>query len=249
MSWLWRQSQVTTRAGTHHWQGKTVSPCDVKTPRYDGVKIYSRLGQDTSIRYELALTPGPGHITGRRRLQVRATSRPQDVVLGKFKIYSRLGLSTPICIRNELALGPGCNKSLAGEDRKSMRRQDSEIRWCQDLFKAGPGYLHSKRAGTDTGTRTHHWQGKTVSPCDVKTPRYGGVKIYSRLGLGTSETNWPQDRYATNHWQGKAVSPCDVKTPRYGGVKIYSRLGQDTSIRDELALTLGPGHITGRGRP
>ena len=40
-----------------HWQGKTVSPCDVKTPRYDDVKIYSRLGQDTSIRYELALTP------------------------------------------------------------------------------------------------------------------------------------------------------------------------------------------------
>ena len=128
MSWLWRQSRVTTRAGTHLWRGKTVSPCDVKTPRYDGVKIYSRLDQDTSIRYELALTPGPGHITGRGRLQVRATSRPRDVVLGNFRIYSRLGLGTSICIRDELAPGPGCNKSLAGEDRKSMRCQDSEIR-------------------------------------------------------------------------------------------------------------------------
>ena len=161
MSWLWRQSRVTTRAGTHHWQGKTVSPFDVKTPRYGGVKIYSRLGQDTSIRYELALIPGPGHITGRGRLQVRATLRPRDVVLGNFKIYLRLGLGISICFRDELA----------------------------------------------------------------------------------------QDRDATNHWRGKTVSPCDVKTPRYGGAKIYSRLGQDTSIRYELALTLGPGHITGRGRP
>ena len=208
MSWLWRQSRVTTRAGTHHWQGKTVSPCDVKTPRYGGVKIYSRLDQVTSIRNELALTPGPGHITGRGRLRVRATSRPRDVVLGNFRIYSRLGLGTSICIRDELAPGPGCNKSLAGEDRKSMRRQDSEIRWCQDLLKARARYLNMR-------------------------PRRTG----------------PRTRMQQNHWQGKTVSPCDVKTLRYGGAKIYSRLGQDTSIRDELALTPGPGHITGRGRP
>ena len=111
--------------------------------------------------------------TGRGRPQVRATSRPQDVVLGNFKIYSRLGLGTSICIRNELAQDRDTTKSLAGEDRKSMRRQDSEIRWCQDLLKAGPGYLHSIRAGTDTGTGTHHWQGKTASSSDIKTSRCG----------------------------------------------------------------------------
>ena len=208
MSWLWRQSRVTTRAGTHHWQGKTVSPYDVKTPRYDGVKIYSRLGQDTSIRYELALTPGPGHITGRRRLQVRATSRPQDVVLGNFKIYSRLGLSTSICIRDELAPGPGCNKSLAGEDRKSMRRQGSEIRWCQDLLKAGPGYLHPRRAGADTGTGTHHLAGE-----DRKSMRRQDSEIrwcQDLLKARARHLNMrprragPQDR-DPNHWQAKTV--------------------------------------------
>ena len=153
ISWLWCQSRVTTRTGTHHWQGKTVSPCDVKTSRYDGAKICSRPDQVTSIRYELALTPGPGHITGRGRLRVRATSRPRDVVLGNFKIYPRLGLGTSICIRDELAPGPGCNKSLAGEDRKSMRRQDSEVRWCQDLLKvrARHLYMRPKRAGPRTG--------------------------------------------------------------------------------------------------
>ena len=81
--------------------------------------------------------------------------------------------------QDKLALAPvsgyhkGRNTSLAGEDRKSMRRQDSEIWWCQDLLKAGPGYLHSIRAGTDAGTGTHHWQGKTASPCDIKTSRCG----------------------------------------------------------------------------
>ena len=137
ISWLWRQSRVTTRAGTHHWQGKTVSPCDVKTPRYDGVKIYSRLGQDTSIRYELALTPGPGHITGRGRPQVRATSRPQDVVLGNLKIYSKLGLGTSTYIRDELAPGPG-SKSLASEDRKvyvTSRPSGARNRTLQELLE------------------------------------------------------------------------------------------------------------------
>ena len=168
---------------------------------------------------------------------------------------------TSVRRQDELALAPvsgyhqGRNTSLAGEDRKSMRRQDFEIRWCQDLLKAGPGYLHSKRVGTDTGTGTHHWQGKTASPCDIKTSRCGTRELQDIFEARARYLNMrprrtgPRTRMQQNHWQGKTVSPCDVKTPRYDGVKIYSRLGQDTSIRHELALTPGPGHITGRGRP
>ena len=113
-----------------------------------------------------------------------------------------------------------------------MRRQDSEIRWCQDLLKAGPGYLHSIRAGTDTETGTHHWQGKTVSPCNVKTPRYGGVKIYSRLALGTSVcirnelAPGPGSKSLTGEDRKVHVTsrPRNPVAPGLGHLKSYSRL-------------------------
>ena len=141
--------------------------------------------------------------------------------------------------RDELALAPvsgyhqGRNTSLAGEDRKSMRRQDSEIRWCQDLLKAGPGYFHSIRVGTDTRTGTHHWQGKTRSSSDIKTSRCGTRELQdSRLGLGTS--TYIRDELAP-------------------GLGSQSLAGEDRKVhvtsRPRDLVAPGPGHLKSYSRP
>ena len=115
-----------------------------------------------------------------------------------------------------------------------MRRQDSEIRWCQDLLKARARYLNMRprRTGPRTGIQQNHWQGKTVSPCDVKTPRYGGVKIYSRLGLGTSicvrDELAPGPGSKSLAGENRKVHvtsrPRDLVAPGLGHLKSYSRL-------------------------